>query len=177
MSVDAPVFEPLMDFEPADFKAVMGRFATGVTIVTTRLGSVRAGLTVNAFCSVSLNPPLVLISIDRASSIHGVLLQAGIFAVNFLAADQQNVSRCFAQHSDYRAREFCGCETSVAATGSPILRESLGFVDCRIVDVFPGGDHSVIIGRVEALSSADRTPLLYFRGAYISPDGQEDGES
>ena len=103
-----------MDFTTADFKAVMGRFATGVTVVTTALGSQRAGITVNAFCSVSLDPPLVLVCIERTAHIHDLLIEAGVFAVNLLAEGQDEVARCFAVSSDRRNTEFCGCETGTS---------------------------------------------------------------
>jgi flavin reductase (DIM6/NTAB) family NADH-FMN oxidoreductase RutF len=153
-------------FTTHEFKATMGRFASGVTVVTTRLGALRAGLTVNAFCSLSLEPPLVLICVDRSSRVHDVMVQAGIFAANLLSVEQEAVSRCFAGQSKTRWEEFCGCATHAVVTGAPVFDESLGFVDCSIVDVFPGGDHSIIVGRVEALGANASEPLLYFRGRY-----------
>jgi flavin reductase (DIM6/NTAB) family NADH-FMN oxidoreductase RutF len=164
-----------MDFTTADFKAVMGRFATGVTVVTTALGSQRAGITVNAFCSVSLDPPLVLVCIERTAHIHDLLIEAGVFAVNLLAEGQDEVARCFAVSSDRRNTEFCGCETGSVQTGAPVLRDALGYLDCVITDVFPGGDHSIVVGRVEALGAADRKPLVYYRRQYtnlIPPGGR-----
>jgi flavin reductase (DIM6/NTAB) family NADH-FMN oxidoreductase RutF len=131
---------------------------------------VRAGLTVNAFCSVSLDPPLVLICVDHSSRVHDLLVQAGIFAVNLLTADQEEILRCFAGQSERRWVEFCGCAAHSAATGAPVFDESLGFVDCRITDVFPGGDHSIIVGRVEALGASDGEPLVYYRGQIGAPE-------
>jgi flavin reductase (DIM6/NTAB) family NADH-FMN oxidoreductase RutF len=162
-----------MDFTTADFKAVMGRFTTGVTVVTTALGSQRAGITVNAFCSVSLDPPLVLVCIERTAHIHDLLIEAGVFAVNLLAERQDEVARCFAVSSDRRNDEFCGCETGIVQTGAPVLRDTLGFLDCVITGVFPGGDHSIVVGRVEALGAADRKPLVYYRSQYtdLAPPG------
>lgn len=150
------------------FRSVMSRFATGVTVVTTCKGTERHGITVNAFASVSLEPPLVLICIDRTSQVHDVLLESGIFAVNLLAEDQQHLSSCFAGHSEYRHREFCGATFHTAATGAPVLDGTLGYVDCRIVGVYPGGDHSIIVGNVESLGTGtDDNPLLYYRSRYI----------
>jgi len=162
-----------MDFTTADFKAVMGRFTTGVTVVTTALGSQRAGITVNAFCSVSLDPPLVLVCIERTAHIHDLLIEAGVFAVNLLAERQDEVARCFANSSDRRNQEFCSCKTQNLQTGAPVLRDALGFLDCVITDVFPGGDHSIIVGRIEALGAADRKPLVYYRSQYtdLKPPG------
>jgi len=168
--------EPAMDFTTADFKAVMGRFTTGVTVVTTALGSQRAGITVNAFCSVSLDPPLVLVCIERTAHIHDLLIEAGVFAVNLLAEGQDEVARCFAVSSDRRNTEFCDCETGSVQTGAPTMRDALGYLDCVITDVFPGGDHSIVVGRVEALGATDRKPLVYYRRQYtdlIPPGGRE----
>lgn len=158
-------------FSARDFKAVMGHFATGVTVVTTRLGAMRAGITVNAFCSLSLDPPLVLICIDHASRAHDVLIQAGIFAVNFLTDQQADLARCFAGPTEQRWENFCGCATHSVATGAPVFDESLGFVDCHLLDVFPGGDHSILVGRVEALEAHEGEPLVYYRAHYGAPGG------
>jgi len=158
-------------FASGQFKAVMSRFTTGVTVVTTRLGAMRAGITVNAFCSVSLDPPLVLICIDRASRVHDLLIQAGIFAVNLLTTRHEEVARCFAGQTERRWLEFCGCQTHIVATGAPVFDESLGFVDCHITDVFAGGDHSIILGQVEALGTSGGEPLLYYRSRYVAQRG------
>jgi len=164
-----------MEFTSDDFKAVMGRFATGVTVVTTRLDSQRAGVTVNAFCSVSLDPPLVLVCIERTAHIHDLLIEAGIFAVNLLAEGQDEIARCFATSSDRRNLEFCGCQTKSVQTGAPVLRDALGYLDCVVTDIFPGGDHSIIVGQVEALGAIDRAPLVYYRSQYaklLPPGGR-----
>jgi flavin reductase len=153
------------------FRSVMGRFATGVTVVTTCKGTEHHGITVNAFSSVSLDPPLVLICIDRSSHVHDILIESGIFAVNFLAEDQENLSNCFAGHSEHRYRDFCGATFHSAATGAPVLDGTLGYVDCRVVDVFPGGDHSIVVGKVEALETGpNEDPLLYYRSSYVHQD-------
>jgi 3-hydroxy-9,10-secoandrosta-1,3,5(10)-triene-9,17-dione monooxygenase reductase component len=159
----------MTSFTAREFKLVLSHFASGVTVVTTRLGAVRAGLTVNAFCSLSLEPPLVLACIDRASRVHDVLVQAGIFAVNILSGAQEDISRCFAGQSERRWQELCGCASHVVATGAPVFDEALGFVDCAIADVFPGGDHSIVVGRVMALGSQEGAPLLYYRSRYGTP--------
>lgn len=157
-----------MSIDPSTFRAVMGRFASGVTVVTTCEGSRRLGITVNAFTSVSLDPPLVLVCIDRSSRLHDVLLRTGIFAVNFLSEDQANISTCFASRGKERYENFCGVSSHREATGAPVFDESLGFVDCRIADVYPGGDHTIVVGRVEALAAGDGDPLLYFRSHYLN---------
>ncbi|GAC1458747.1 MAG: flavin reductase family protein [Ktedonobacterales bacterium] len=165
--------EPSTSVDLAAFRKVLGRFATGVTVVTTCQGSRRAGITVNAFCSVSLDPPLVLVCVEHRNYTHELLVESGVFAVNFLTSDQADVSRCFAGQSDVKFHEFCGVATHEVATGAPVFDECLAFVDCRVVAVYPGGDHSIFIGRAEALGSAEATPLLYYRGKYGQLDEHE----
>lgn len=154
-----------MDVSQANYRAVLGRFATGVTVVTTCDGEQRLGITVNAFSSVSLNPPLILICIEKRSYLHQIILRNGYFAVNLLAEDQEELSRCFAGHSETR-RTFCDTPSHTAVTGAPVLDHSLGWLDCSITDVFPGGDHSIIVARVEALGGMEDRPLLHYRGQY-----------
>jgi flavin reductase (DIM6/NTAB) family NADH-FMN oxidoreductase RutF len=161
-----------MGITPQDFRAVLGRFATGVTVVTTSEGPRRAGITVNAFSSVSLDPPLVLICIERTAYIHDILRRTGIYAVNFLAVEQRARSDCFAGRSPERDADFCDISSHEAVTGAPIFDDALAFVDCRVVDVYPGGDHSIFLGQVEALGGSDRAPLLYYRGQYARLDGE-----
>ena len=156
-----------------DFRAVLGRFATGVTVVTTCDGTRRAGMTVNAFTSVSLDPPLVLVCVERTTYIHDLLLRNGYYAVNFLGEEQSALSDCFAGRSDFRYSQFCNVPSHAVATGAPIFDDALAFIDCRIVNVFPGGDHSIFIGRVEALGSDERRPLLYYRSSYPRLEGSD----
>ncbi|MEO7003467.1 MAG: flavin reductase family protein [Ktedonobacterales bacterium] len=150
----------------AAFRAVLGRFATGVTVVTTSQEGQPVGITVNAFASLSLDPPLVLACIDRSSYVHDLLQRTGVFAANILAEDQLRLSNCFARRSEERLKGFCGATWHTAATGAPILDGVVGFVDCRVVGVYPGGDHSIFVGQVEALGGTDETPLLYYRAKY-----------
>ena len=157
-----------MAIDIATFRAVMSRFATGVTVVTTCAGAERLGITVNAFCSVSLDPPLVLICVEQGSQVHDALIASGVFAVNFLSRDQENLSVCFAGHSEERFSNFCGVTSHTIATGAPIFDDSLGFVDCRIVATYPGGDHTIILGQVEAREAYDGEPLLYYRSHYLA---------
>jgi flavin reductase (DIM6/NTAB) family NADH-FMN oxidoreductase RutF len=155
-----------MSVDPTEFRHVMGRFATGVTVVTTCQGERRAGITVNAFCSVSLEPPLVLVCVEHKNYTHDLLAESGIFAVNFLSSEQADVSRCFASQSDAKIEDFCGMTTHEVATGAPVFDSCLAFVDCRLTAAYPGGDHTIFIGRVEALGSSDGVPLLYYRAQY-----------
>jgi flavin reductase (DIM6/NTAB) family NADH-FMN oxidoreductase RutF len=145
------------------FRNVMGHFATGVTVVTaSRPEGGFLGLTVNAFTSVSLNPLLVLICVNRAALSHDELLDSGAFAVNVLAEDQEEVAIRFAG-GDPRTR-FTGVEVTPAPSGSPILAGVLAWLDCRVVQAYPGGDHSVIVARVTDCEARTGEPLIFFRG-------------
>jgi len=146
---------------------VLGRWATGVTIVTTRDGDRVHGMTVSAFTEVSLEPPLVLICADRSSNTRPLIDAAGVFAVNILARDQEALSNRFASKKE-ESRRFEGLECDVGTTGAPLLPGAVANLDCRVVAVHEHGDHVVYLGEVEALRCFDREPLLYFGGGYGS---------
>ncbi|MEO7021857.1 MAG: flavin reductase family protein [Ktedonobacteraceae bacterium] len=133
------------------FRKVMGQFATGVTIATTRSQTGIAGLTVNSFASVSLDPLLVLVCVDVRSQALPFFRESGVFAVNILTQEQEALSNCFATSSDERYTYFCQAKHSRAATGAPILEGVMGFVDARITAEYPGGDHVIFLGQVEAM--------------------------
>ncbi len=145
------------------FRDVMGHFATGVTVVTTR-GSAGEplGLTVNAFTSVSLEPLLVLVCIHRRATAHDPLLENGIFAVNILDYEQAAVALRFAA-KDARER-FRDFKLVDGPMGSPLLPAALGWLECQVEKVHPGGDHSIIVAEVLACEAREGSPLLFFRG-------------
>ncbi|HLX59269.1 MAG TPA: flavin reductase family protein [Ktedonobacteraceae bacterium] len=153
-----------MTIEKDFFRQVMGQFATGVTVVTTATSEGLSGLTVNSFASVSLEPPLVLICIDLHSQTLPFLRASGYFAVNFLTNEQENLSRCFAITSVERHQHFCHAPYQVAATGSPILDGVLAFVDAHIVAEYPGGDHAIFLGEVEAMGTDGKAQFLHAAG-------------
>jgi flavin reductase (DIM6/NTAB) family NADH-FMN oxidoreductase RutF len=134
----------------------MGQFTTGVTVVTTRSGEMLAGLTVNAFASVSLEPPLVLICVDLHSHVLTALRTSETFVVNILTSAQEHLSRCFATRSQERYEHFCHASYHNAATGSPVLDDALAFIDTRIVAEYPGGDHAIFLGQVVAIGTKDQ---------------------
>jgi flavin reductase (DIM6/NTAB) family NADH-FMN oxidoreductase RutF len=142
-----------MTIEKDFFRQVMGQFTTGVTVVTTRSKDGLAGLTVNSFTSVSLEPPLVLICVDLYSTALPFIRTSGNFAVNILTSEQEALSRCFATTSSERYEHFCHASFHIASTGSPILDGALGFVDSRIVAEYPGGDHVIFVGLVVAMGT------------------------
>ncbi len=146
---------------------MMGRFATGVTVITVQHGDLMHGMTANAFSSVSLDPPLVLVCIGRESRMASLLDGAGGFAVNFLSVDQEAVSRQFAG----RDREP-GSRTEWLQHGpvAPLVPGSLGAISCSIEQSYDGGDHWIVVGRVLELHEADpassRMPLLFYESRY-----------
>ena len=151
--------------DAATFRAVLGRFATGVTVVTTRDAEGRDhGMTVSAFSSVSLDPPLVLVCIARNASMFPSLAEATHVAVNVLAEGQEPLSRRFASEVDDR---FEGIGFTRAPSGCPLLDGALASIELRIETRVDAGDHVVYIGRVEhAQLTAEAGPLLYYRGGY-----------
>ena len=153
-----------MTIETGFFRQVMGRFTSGVTIVTTRWNNVIAGLTVSSFASLSLDPPLILICVDQASSTLEVLRQSKIFAVNILTSQQIELSRCFATPSEDRFEHFCHASYHTAATGAPILDGVLAFIDTRLVAEYPGGDHVIFVGQIEAMGTAGQVTFASEEG-------------
>jgi flavin reductase (DIM6/NTAB) family NADH-FMN oxidoreductase RutF len=154
-----------MTISAEDFKRALSQRASGVAVVTARSGDRIHGMTVSAFTEVSLDPPLVLVCADKASNTLPVIRAGGVFAINVLARDQQELSHRFALKRDEDKR-FDGLETDVGRTGAPLLRGVAVNIDCRVVAEHEHGDHVVYIGRVEEVRSFEREPLLYFRGAY-----------
>jgi flavin reductase (DIM6/NTAB) family NADH-FMN oxidoreductase RutF len=154
---------------PDDFRRVLGHFAAGVTVVTTTDGEGRpTGLTATAFTSVSLDPPLILICVSQKSQSYPALLERRQFAVNFLRLEQEDISRRFATT---RLDKFDGVAYRMSALTLPILTEALAHVECVTVNQHIEGDHTILIGRVEACETAPGEPLLYFRGQYTRLSG------
>ncbi|MCU0308121.1 MAG: flavin reductase family protein [Thermoleophilia bacterium] len=149
--------------DPDAFRDALSRWASGVTVVTARGPEGRVGLTASAFSSLSLHPPLILVCIGHASSAHDVLCAAEGFAVHLLREDQQDVSNRFARSSEDK---FAGLEVETGAFGAPLLDDVLARMVCERHDVFDGGDHSILVGRVLGAETHDATPLLYWRGGY-----------
>ncbi len=142
----------------------MGHFAAGVTVVTSRFEDGQIlGITVTAFSSLSLDPPLVLVCIDRRARMHDRLTVGNNFAVNMLAEDQELVSRRFASSDPDQFREIGYAE---GATGAPLIAGALAVVECRTVERLAGGDHTIIVGEVEHTHVREGKPLMYFRGGY-----------
>ena len=147
------------------FRDAMGCFATGITVVTsTDEDSAPIGITANSFASLSLDPPLLLVCIANESETGERLKQADHFAINVLNHDQLATSKIFANKSDDR---FVGVDWTPGDTGAPLLAGSLGTFECARHEIYDGGDHFILVGRVlKGLFQADGDPLLYFKGRY-----------
>lgn len=153
-----------MSVSPDEFRSALGRFPSGVTVVTTRSeNGTDQGMTVSAFCSVSLEPPLILICIEKTASVYGALIAAPSFVVNILSVNQEQTARRF---SIVDIDRFAGVGYSHSEKGIPILDDVLGVVECNRVATHDAGDHTIIVGEVEAARVTNDTPLLYYRGGY-----------
>jgi flavin reductase len=156
---------------PEAFRRTVGLFATGVTVVTTCHEGILHGMTANAFCSISLEPLLVLVSVGREAGMHDLLPRSGTFAITVLAAGQEQESAWFASpRRPAGTDQFDGVDWAPAPhSGCPLLTGGLAWLDCRLTDVHEAGDHSLFLGEVLDLGTGRGTePLLYFGGAYRS---------
>jgi flavin reductase (DIM6/NTAB) family NADH-FMN oxidoreductase RutF len=147
------------------FRTGLSRFASGVTVVTTQDAEARPlGITVSAFTSLSLDPPLVLVCIERGAYIHDAFQASGVFVVNLLAAEQEDLSRLFASRE---ADKFAGVGYTRGLDGVPVLNDTLAAIECRLKQAHEGGDHTIFVGEVEKVTVRDGgQPLLYYRGGY-----------
>lgn len=155
-------------FNVREFRDTLGSFSTGVTVITTQGPEEPYGMTANAFSSVSLDPPLVLICVIRGTQGEEMIETNGIFAVNVLAQEQEAISRYFASKTRPRGPDaFREISHRRAASGAPILDESAAFLDCRVVASHEAGDHMIFIGEVMAVgNNPDARPLIFHRGRY-----------
>lgn len=153
-----------MSVSADEFRSVLGRFSSGVTVVTTvAADGTDHGMTVNAFCSLSLEPPLVLICIEKTASAYQALVTAPAFVVNILSVDQEQIARRF---SIVDIDRFEGVGYSRAQNGIAVLDEVLGIIECSRTGLHEGGDHTIIIGEVDTARAENGKPLLYYRGGY-----------
>lgn len=158
----------MADFDPREFRNALGSFATGITVITARdaQGGL-AGLTVNSFASVSLDPPLVLWSLSLYSPSLAIFQNCSHYAINVLAADQTHLSQRFSRPSeDAAGGKFAGLEFEVGLGGAPLLRDCCARFECRNETRHPGGDHLIFVGLVEQYRRAERAPLLFHGGRY-----------
>lgn len=153
-----------MPISKEDFRAALGRFASGITVVTSIDSQKRLhGMTVSAFCSVSLEPPLVLVSIGKETGSHYAIAEGEKFIVNILSQDQAGLSERFAAPLPDRFSETGHLETE---NGLPLLKGALANLECSLRYSYDGGDHTIYVGEVKRIHLADGQPLLHFRGEY-----------
>jgi len=148
----------------------MGHFVTGVTVVTALDGDRPFGITVNALSSVSLEPPLVMVALDRRRFLTPIVRAAGRYAVSVLSEEQQALSDCFAGAPVEPGRDaFCGAAWHAGPTGLPLIDGAIATLECSVVETFSAGDHDLFIGRVDSLESEGQhpMPLLYYRRRYL----------
>jgi flavin reductase (DIM6/NTAB) family NADH-FMN oxidoreductase RutF len=156
--------ENASDLKPEAYRHALGRFVTGVTVMTTRAPSgARAGVTVSSFNTLSLDPPLILWSLGLHTPSLALFREAGMFAVNILAADQRGLALQFARPA---ADKFAGVELAEGLHGLPLIEGAVAHLQCRVQQRLPGGDHELIIGRILDASVQERRPLVYAQGQF-----------
>ena len=152
------------------FKEAMSHFASSVTVVTTRDGDKVHGLTASSFSSLSINPLLILFSLAKHIYSHDMLQRTGIFAVNILGQQQQQIAECFAGRVPGLLDRFANVPYRVVATGSPILLDAIAWMDCKLWTTYDGGDHTIFVGEVlDGDVSGEQLPLLYYRRRWACP--------
>jgi len=157
-----------MNLSPAEFRKAMGTFATGVTIVTVDLDGEVHGMTANAFASVSLDPPLLLVCVDHSARTHAHLQTKKRFGINVLAESQRVISEYYARpvHTHEHAEEEAGARFERTIQGTPILCGALAYLECRLQSTEEAGDHTIFIAEVEDVVVRKGDPLVFFRGKY-----------
>lgn len=160
-----------MSFDPSLFRHTMRLWATGVTIVSTARNDQLFGMTVSSFTSVTLEPPLILVCLQKAGETSAAIMESGFFSVSMLAEGQEATSNRFAgleRVAEGNSR-FAGLDVIYAETGAPILSDSMGWLDCTIQQVLDGSTHHVLLGKVVAASGEEDhhpKPLLYYNREY-----------
>lgn len=153
-----------MSIGTEEFRSALGRFASGITVVTTKDASGRFfGITVSAFCSVSLEPPLVLVCIEKTTGSHHALTETGAFVVNILREDQSDLSDRFAA---FLPDKFDSVRFRIGLGGLPVLENVLANLECRLVNSYDGGDHTIFVGEVAHATMSDGNPLLHWQANY-----------
>jgi flavin reductase (DIM6/NTAB) family NADH-FMN oxidoreductase RutF len=153
-----------MSLEPREIRNVMSHFATGVTVVTTKNKSgMPFGLTANALTSLSLNPPLLLVCIDKGAQCYSCFEESGVFGVNVLSEEQEELSRHFATKG---GEKFKGLNWHMGEYGVPNLDGAMGHIQCKVVGNHEGGDHTIFVGEILSATATGDRPLLFFKGEY-----------
>ncbi|TDD15971.1 flavin reductase [Kribbella turkmenica] len=162
--------EPSGSVAPAEFRAALGRFASGITIMSTLQDGVAHAMTANAFTSVSLDPPLVLVCVDKGVRMHAAVLECGYWAVSVLAGDQRPIADRFARSGRDLYTQFDGIGTTPGPkTGCPVVQGALSWLECRTWATYDGGDHTIVVGEVLSLGVPESNgygALIYYAGDY-----------
>jgi flavin reductase (DIM6/NTAB) family NADH-FMN oxidoreductase RutF len=158
----APVTDPTCD--ETVFREVVGHFATGVAVITARRGGRDYGMTASAVASLSLEPPMLLVCLNRASVTHGALAAAGAFGVSVLTDEQAEIATRFAGAE--RTSRFAGLRLHNGPLGQPLLSDALARLECRVTETVSGGSHTVFLGTVHHAEATPGSPLTYFRGRF-----------
>ncbi len=157
----------IMAVGPEEFRYAMRHWATGVSVVTTQYQGILHGMTVNSFISISLTPPLVLVSLERNTRTHGLVEKSGIFGITILSENQQSISDCFAGRCGDHDNRFANLGTHTLTTSSPFIDGGLFYLDCRVVSTFDAATHTLFIGEVVASQPGeDDQPLIYLNRSY-----------
>ena len=153
-----------MAADAREIRNVMGHFATGVTVITTKDTTGKPfGLTVNSFTSLSLNPPLVVVCVDKTVDCYSCFDESKVFAVNVLNEDQEELSRRFATKG---IEKFAGIQWHMGENGSPLLDGVIGAIECKVTQSYEGGDHTIFLGEILTATAKGDRPLLFFKGRY-----------
>lgn len=158
-----------MPFDSTRFRQVLGHFATGVTVITVCDGDAKHGMTANAFSSVSLDPPLILVSVDKRADTHRFMMQSDAFCVNILAEHRREWSDWWAGKAPKDQDQFADIPYTTSVTGCPVLEDCLGFLDCKVWARYDGGDHTLFLGEVQEAAvngNPNLKPLLFFASRY-----------
>ena len=156
-----------MTVDARAYRDIIGQFATGVTVVTTAVDGWLHGMTANAVTSVSLDPLLLLVCIEKEAHTHSHLSHAGAFTVNILSHDQQDLSRMFAKSNEPEEGRLQGVGYRIGEHGAPIIDGCLASIQCEVTEHADGGDHTIFFGRVlHAAAERDAPPLLFYQGQY-----------
>ena len=154
-----------MTVDPQDFRSALGRFASGVTVVTVSANGRKHGMTASSFASVSLEPPRILVCLDKSSTTRALLSDS--FAVNILSAEQEGISRSFAGTGE---KSFDEMPHESGTNGAPLIHGALAWIECSTSSIVDGGDHDIIVGDVTACTYSDGVPLLYYSRSYRKID-------
>ena len=148
-----------------EFKSVMRRFAAGVNVITTVDGDTVNGMTATAVCSVTADPPSVLIIVNRSNRSHPLISRSGVFAINVLSSEQEDIATHFASKSD---DPFSSVAHRIGETGCPLIREADAYLECKVVKETDFGTHTIFIGQIVACGADSKRPLVYHEGRFCS---------